>query len=1131
MIAPNAIRCVACLAALSSPCAVVSQSTLGRIGGTIVDQQGLPMARIKVEATNLSSQAAKSTLSDSDGTYSFGFLTGGEYAVSASAPGFSISRTYFRLHSGQAIILNLTLSIAPAKAEIQVRAPSVSVATTSEQTFTTIDSELRDQVPLATRNVLQLLDLVPGSVSALNNNAALGRGNKAIAVNGTRANENNYRMNGIDANDITSNGPAYIPVPAPESVSELSVQASSYDALYGRSPGAQIQVVTGHGTNTFHGVLYGYFRNEVLNANVADLKAIGVSRPPLRRNVYGATLGGPLRRNQAFVFLSYQGTREKNGVDDAVFHNVLIVPGLTDDRSAQALTTTFEIPMIHPASLALLNAKLPSGEYLIPTPKESGRISGYATSTFHEEQFNTNFDFYVTPGDLLSARFFFAQAKGIRGLGAVALPGVPIQEEISNRVLAFEYAHTFSPRLLNDLRLGVNYLRAGISAQQHLLDSEFGIFRPTAINYPGLPTITIGPEASIGSPLIDSLGTRPTITIADTLALESGKHSFRSGVEVRSYREDFTANAFSRGEIDFFTWKSFLTGDVDFAFLGSGIPERRFRASDYDVFIHETFRVNERLTVNAGLRYELNLPPYETKGRFANFDPELYVPPQESVDGYPIGPPGGIVIASNSTWRVPGVTATSKRLLRSWDLNNLGPRIGFAWSPDRHSRLVLRGGYGLYYSREAFDATNITFINAPFYSIGVAFGTRLDNPFPAISSESMLPALFPGTGGFAALDPNLRTPYVQHFDVGFGFQMADQVVLNIGYVGSSGVRLFRQLGYNQARLASPERPIVNETTQEVITTNTEENAILRAPYQGLSTFPYNNAQFRSDGHSTYNSLQVTLAKTYSRDSQFQLSYTYGKSIDNATSLGAGGSSRLQDVANDNKVAGEQLNGRANQGASDFDRTHRFVAAGSWSVSLGRTSCSRQLCSLISNWRVSAIATIQSGIPFDIVDSLGGSLYGTAGGHASWSSVVNIAKALHDVPSGYYFNPYAFSQALVLPGAVIPSSNGKATAINGGTDLGNVRRNSLRGPGQSNLDLAVSRTWVLRGEKRITFRLEFFNVLNQAPLGNPVSDLAIVNASGGLIDDKGSINAPGDFGKIVGHTGSPRVGQLALRLEL
>jgi hypothetical protein len=1129
MSAALAIRCLACLAVLASSSAVTSQSSLGRISGTIIDEGGLPIARGKIEARNLRNQTSTSTLSNPDGSYSLGFLASGEYSVSVTAPGFSVCRTDLRLHSAQIVVLNSILTIAPAMSEIQVRAPSIFVATLSELTQTTIGSEVLDNIPLPTRNILHLLDLVPGSVSALNNNTTLGRGNKAIAVNGVRANENNYQLNGVDANDITTNGPAYVATPAPESVSEVNVQASSYDAAYGRSPGAQIQVVTKSGSNAFHGSIYGYLRNEALNANVADLKASGVSRPPLRRHVYGGTLGGPLRRGKSSLFVSYQGTREKNGADDSVFHNVLIAPGLTDDRSSQALTSLFGVSEIHPSSLSLLNARLPSGDYLIPTPKQDGRISGYTISTFHEEQFNTNLQFRVSPDDLLSAKFFFAQASGIHGLGAVALPGVPIKEEISNRNLALEYAHTFSPHLLNDFRLGVNYLRAGISAPQSLFDSEHGIFRPTANTYPGLPYITIGPEASIGSPLIDSLGTRPTITIADTVAVEKRNHSLRSGIEVRNYREAFTANAFSRGEIDFFTWESFLTGDVDFAFLGSGIPNRDFRASDYDFFVQETFRVNERFTLNVGLRYELNLPPYETHGRISNFDPDLYVPPPKSIDGYPVGPPGGIVMASNSNSRVPGVTNTNKRMLRSLDPNNLAPRIGLAWALDRHSRLTLRAGYGLYYSREAFDATNITFINAPFYSIGVAFGTRLDNPFPAISSESMLPALFPGTGGFAALDPNLRTPYVQHFDVGFGFQVANEVALKIGYVGSSGVRLYRQLGYNQARLASPERPIINETTQEVITTNTEENAILRAPYQGLSTFPYNNAQFRSDGHSSYNSLQVDLAKTYSRNTQLQLSYTYAKSFDNATSLGAGGNPRIQDVANDNKVAGEQLNGHANRAPSDFDRTHRFVAAGSWLLPLKVSSCFRPLCSMLGDWRISGIVTIQSGIPLDIIDALGGSLYGTAGGHASRSS--GSEEAFQNIPRGYYFNPFAFSQALVQPGAVIPSSHGVATAINGGTDLGNVSRNSLRGPGQSNLDLAVGRTWTTHSEKRISFRLEFFNVLNHASLGNPISDLATVNASGGLIDDQGRIVAPGDFGKIVGHTGSPRIGQLALKLEL
>ncbi len=1096
--------------------------------GVIFDPHGAVIAGAQVSVRNQETSATVRTITDGSGAYSISYLPTGYYSVEVAAAGFGVTHSsHVRVGVGESLVLNETLAVAVSRSEIRVSDAASIVQNAASRLSTNLDSHLVDAIPLASRNFTQLIDLVPGTVSSLNDNTALGRGSKAFAVNGVRANENSYQLNGVDANDIVNNGPSSIPVPAPESVREISIQTSLYDASYGRSPGAQVQVITQSGTKAYHGSIYEYFRNDFLNSNVPDLKAAGVPRPPLRRNVYGATLGGPLRRDRTFVFLSYQGTRENNVIEDALFDNVLIAPGLSYDRSTSTLTSTFGVASIHPSSLALLNARLGNGDFVIPTPQVNGRVSGSAPSRFHEEQFNANFDFRPGARDWLSAKFFFADANAIRGLGAVNLPGVPTADDTANRVLALEYVRNFRPQFLNEFRFGVSYLRSSNSPLEQLNDSDFGITRSTAATYLGLPNIGLGPEARIGSPLVDSSGNRPTITMADTISLHKGSHDLRAGTEIRYYRENFTANAFSRGEIDFSSWNNFLTGSVDFAFLGSGIPQREYRATDYDLFAQDDWEISRSLTLNVGLRYELNLPPYETHGRIGNFDPALYSPPTQAVNGFPVGPPGGIVIPGNSVYQVSGVTRTGKRMLRSTDPNNFGPRLGFAWSPFASSRIAIRGGYGVYFSREAFDATNLTFLNAPFFFIGEAFGTALDNPFPVTPATTQLPALFPGISGFSALDPDLRTPYVQQFNLTTEFAIVKETTLRVGYVGSSGVRLYRAFGYNEARLASAEHPIINVTTPEVITTNTPENAILRAPFQGLSTFPFNNAQFRSDSHSTYNSLQISLKRRYRQGAQLELSYTYSKSLDDSTSRGAGPSG-LQDVGNGNQVVGEQLNSHMNRSYSDFDRTHRLVAAGSWELPLGALSRAAFLDPLLSGWSISGLLAAQSGIPVDVIDTLGGSLYGTAGGHASWAPGAERHTAMQHQPPGYYFNPFSFMQAIVPPGGLIPSSGGTATAVDGGSDIGSVRRNSLRGPSQSNLDLAASKSWRFSEQRRFECRLEFFNVLNHPNRSDPISDISVVGGSGGSFDPFGRIIEPGDFGKSIGHSGSPRIGQIALR---
>src|SRR5262249_23669441 len=228
---------------------------------------------------------------------------------------------------------------------------------------------------------------------------------QAVSVNGARRTQNDLQINGIDANGLHQNNMVWLAVPAPETIQEFKVQTSLYDATFGRGAGGSVQAVTRSGTNDFHGALYEYFRNDAFNANNPFLKAAGVERPVLKRNVFGGLLGGPIKHDRLFFFASYQGTRERNGAsDNSLTSSVLIDPRLTDDRSQQTLLATFRPrlpgglppPSIHPSALALLNIKLPNGHFLIPTPQADGRYSGSEVSTYREDQFNANVDYRVS---------------------------------------------------------------------------------------------------------------------------------------------------------------------------------------------------------------------------------------------------------------------------------------------------------------------------------------------------------------------------------------------------------------------------------------------------------------------------------------------------------------------------------------------------------------------------------------------------------------------------------------------------------------------------------------------------------------------------------------------------------------
>jgi len=368
--------------------------------------------------------------------------------------------------------------------------------------------------------------------------------------------------------------------------------------------------------------------------------------------------------------------------------------------------------------------------------------------------------------------------------------------------------------------------------------------------------------------------------------------------------------------------------------------------------------------------------------------------------------------------------------------------------------------------------------------------------------------------------------------------MSNDMSIEIAYVGSRGLNLFRDVGINQARLASPQNPIINEVLRAlslpgaVITTNTPGNAQLRAPFQGASIITFRQEQ--TTAQSSYNSLQMSLTRRLSKGLEFLASYTYAKAIDN----GSGGVANLAATVDVGVILGNQLDNRAHRGVSSFDRPHRFVLSYLWDLPrpalAARSSVGRKL---LSNWEIAGIITAMSGLPIDIVDGGAGSFYGLNGGNnplarPNWAPGATRATATSNIPPGYFFTPFAFSSPIVPTGQLIPSSNGTAIAAATGTDLGNVGRNVLRGPKQTNVDFSIIKRFPFRESKNIEFRAEFFNLFNHVNFANPVSNLNAVSSSGGSIDpNTGRIIDPGDFGRITSTSNNPRLIQFALKLNL
>jgi hypothetical protein len=1129
--------------------------TTGQIAGEVRDGSGGAVSSAEVQAVNEATNEKRKVAADDAGNYAFVLLPPGVYQIEVAAKGFKTSVSKgVAVRITETSKLDFVLAVGDRVETIVVHDSPPLLRADGPQLGRVVDTESVASLPLASRNFTQILTLSPGTATYLPDSTAVGRNTQAISVNGARVTQNYFQINGIDATTMGTNGPILVAVPAPETIEEFKVQTSLYDATYGRSGGANIQLVTKSGGNEIHGDAYEYFRNEELNANNPFLKAADLARPLLRRNAFGGVLGGPIRKNRAFFFISYQGSRERNAASiiNSISSNVLVAPGLTDDRSASTLESTFGVATIDPASLALLKAKLPNGKFVIPTPQANGLFLDSSPSSFQEDQFNTNADFRLSNSNSLAVKFFFANTPqflalpSFRGTGP-NVPGFGTDQTFNNRVAAIQDIHIFTPALTNELRLGYAFNSNDTLPQEPVTDAEIGIPRPNASELPGLPLIRIAPAAGgviIGTPTNINPAKPSVTTLADSLSLLRRNHTLRTGFEVRYNEVDFTQGAFTRGQIDFLDFHSFLSGTTQGTMFGNGLGDRSQRAWDYNFFVQDDWKVSPRLTANLGLRYELDLPVYDTRGRLSTFDPALYVPRQQ-VDqmGSPIGPPiGGFVQAGNviPSFSLPGVPHVSKYVVRSIDPNNFAPRIGFAYSPLGSNRVAARGGYGIYYSRATFAYASMSAQLPPMFAVGVRNGARFDNPFFPVPAQSQFPTFVVGVPlAGPAFDRGLRTPYVHQYSLSVQSEFRNALLFEAAYVGARGRKLFRQVAMNQAQLATPQKPITNAVTGAVITTNTQANAVLRAPLQGVSINGFSMNE--STAESSYDSVQLSLTGRISERTQLLAAYTFAKSIDNAS--GSGGGAGIVGVVNTGAVndtslvLGNQSDPRANRGVSDFDRTHRFVLTYLWDLPKPQFAArSGFLRSATWNWRSSAILTAMSGLPIDIVDTGAGSFYGLWNGASplarpSLVAGMSCSNASQNVPTGSFFNATVFARPTVQSGQPIPSSGGMATASAAGTDIGNVGRNCLRGPRQVNVDFALGKLFPLAESRNFEFRAELFNLFNHPNFANPISNLNALIASGGSIDPTtGQVLNPGNFGRIISTSNNPRILQFALKFN-
>jgi Carboxypeptidase regulatory-like domain/TonB dependent receptor len=1140
------------VALLSSRETSAQTASTGALTGLTLDPSGAVLARVLLHLRTEDGPGARSATSDDSGRFEFSLLRPGTYELQASKVDFkSVSQRDIHVHVAETLRLELRLELATRVEQTQVSSQPLMVQLDTSALGRIANQDTISGLPLATRNFAQLAGLSPGVTVGVYNAGELGTGGTALSqirkssdgifVHGARSYDNNWQLDGISISDVQGSGSISggIPLPNPDTLEEFKVQTGLYDAAFGRAVGANVSVITKTGINEYHGTIFEFLRNDILNANDFFLNTTGQRRPNLKQNQFGFALGGPIKKDKLLFFGSYQGTRQVNGTAAGqagiVCTATLIEPPLTNDRSAAALGKLFGgmkgalggVPIapdgsnINPVALALLNFKLPDGSFLIPTPQTvdpskpfaSGGFSAFTEPCdFAEDQGLGNLDYVISPRSQLAARFFIAESNQLVTFPGGALNPVGnirgFDSPGNSEFVVFSLAHTYvlSDVSLNQAKIGFVRTRAQIGASAPFKWSDVGVSESDMNENNELPSLSILGSVSMAS-VLPRTYTQNSFVFNDVLSFIRGSHALKFGGSLTRLQDNLDFAGFG-SYAQFLSWPDFLLGldgssnGTDFSNVfesldAFGLLDREFRVWEASGFVQDDYRIRRSLTLNLGVRYERMGQFGDNLGRNSSFDvnkADTSPPPSGSFDGY--------IVASNFQSAVPpGVTRANNTFGNYGDgQNTIAPRIGFAWQVlPTTSRLVLRGGYGIYYSRPTGQTSTLSVLGTPFAltrintgltNASATFQEPFAQPFPTPDSFPMFHAYSPTTeSSVNALAPNFRPAMVQQFSLNTQVEVKQGWLLEVGYVGTRGAHLQRFRSLNQAFDASPSHPING------VTSNTLANIGLRVPIPGIR--PDSLREMESEGSSWYNGLEASLTKRLGYGLHFLASYTFSKTLDTD-------GADINSTSADNALTlGDQNSPQQRWGRASFDRAHRFVFSATWSLPSPSAGLERVV---LGSWDVAAVVTIQSGSALTISDTNANNVFGISADRAQLSGTCSKSQLVKggSVESKLrgYFNAACFKSPPIIGADGI------------GTAFGNSGTGIVDGPGQANLDLALSKTVIvnwLKEKSSVQFRAEFFNALNHPQFSNPDTNFSSPT-----------------FGVIGSTSVNPRVGQLALR---
>jgi outer membrane receptor protein involved in Fe transport len=1091
-------RRLACIlvAISASLSAAVAQQITGNIRGTVSDPSGAVVQSATVTAKQPETGLARTATTDHSGNYLLVELPVGHYQLEVAAKGFQkYLREGISLNVNETATVSVRLMLGQETQQVQVRADADLIQTTvSSLGKPVLEHELLE-LPLDGRNFSQLGLLQPGVVpltAGLKQAGGSLRDGQAYSVDGQRPESNNFLIDG--ANNVNAVDAGFVLKPPIDAISEFRILTHNANAEFGQSTGSTTNIVTRSGTNSFHGALWEFFRNDAMDAS--DFSAHAVQ--PLKQNQFGGTFGGPIIKDKTFFFGYYEGFRNRQGeTANATVPSLAERQGNFSQLPGGLFVFDFSTRQMVPVPGNQVTPINPVAQNVLPffPLPNNGPNAFVATQSksVTNNQFGLRFDHYLSRADTLNFRYMFSAGHTNDPLSTSGanVPGFPVGEDDRAQNFVAQETHVFSPAIIGVARF--SYLRNKFLFDQHVnheSPSALGFqYQPTLTAAAGPPFIQVAGYASVGDPITGPRDTyQNTFDFSGSLSWVLGRNEIKFGGGFRRDQINAVQGIASNGFFVFAPFPytdgfaNFLAGQPVFFLQGGGDLSRHIRGKALNFYGQDTYKVTSRLTLNLGLRYELPSPNTELHNR-----QNLFVPGAQSKI-FP-NAPAGLLYPGD-----PGVPAG----LIPTQKTAFAPRVGLALDPTGSGKLLVSAAYGIfyepYYTGQGGPLQDP--ISAPPYlqTPQVNFPNFADpfhgvNPFGPSFSEPMT---------LLVVSPQLRLPYGQDWNLNIQRSFGADWLFEIGYVGTTGVKLPRFVEANPAVYY----PGFDSSGKPLSTENTVNQ---RRLYSGCTLAqPPSACVYGSVGeiagiaNSSYNALESSLRKRFGHGLSFLASYTYSKSIDDVSSFNITGSAS-QPVAGENDLAQNPFNLPAERGRSMFDARHRLVLSYQWSVPFWRQAHTWYEHAL-GNWQFNGIVTLMSGTPFTVFDPADVSLQGSAPEISGFSS--NRPNLIGNPNSGphtaqQWFNTSAFQRLTQDPNSPVEQ-------------FGNEGRNVVQGPGYSNWDFSALKNIHVTEGKEFQFRAELFNFWNHTNLGLPNSD----------------ISSP-TFGSIHSDLG-PRVIQVALK---